>query len=69
MLKPRHCLKTSVHPTAHCWTANSEIYMGCKEGYVLAIDAEMYSVSVLQQKAPPGKEYLGVFHSSREESG
>ncbi|XP_037997056.1 cilia- and flagella-associated protein 43 isoform X2 [Motacilla alba alba] len=51
---PRNCIKTSVHPTAHCWTAASEIYMGCKEGYVLAIDAEQYSVSVLQQKAPPG---------------
>ncbi|XP_030917176.1 cilia- and flagella-associated protein 43 [Geospiza fortis] len=50
---PRNCIKTSVHPTAHCWTAASEIYMGCKEGFVLAIDAEQYSVSVLQQKAPP----------------
>ncbi|KAM4775660.1 cilia- and flagella-associated protein 43 isoform 1-T1 [Cyanocitta cristata] len=50
---PRNCIKTSVHPTAHCWTATSEIYMGCKEGYVLAIDTEKYSVSVLQQKAPP----------------
>ncbi|CAN8216018.1 unnamed protein product, partial [Coccothraustes coccothraustes] len=53
---PRNCIKTSVHPTAHCWTAASEIYMGCKEGYVLAIDAEQYSVSVLQQKAPPGRK-------------
>uniref|UniRef100_A0A8C0U4B7 Cilia- and flagella-associated protein 43 n=1 Tax=Cyanistes caeruleus TaxID=156563 RepID=A0A8C0U4B7_CYACU len=51
---PRNCVKNSVHPTAHCWTATSEIYMGCKEGYVLVIDAEQYSVSVLQQKAPPG---------------
>ncbi|XP_041271676.1 cilia- and flagella-associated protein 43 [Onychostruthus taczanowskii] len=50
---PRNCIKTSVHPIAHCWTAASEIYMGCKEGHVLAIDAEEYSVSVLQQKAPP----------------
>ncbi|XP_059707908.1 cilia- and flagella-associated protein 43 isoform X1 [Haemorhous mexicanus] len=50
---PRNYIKTSVHPTAHCWTAASEIYMGCKEGFVLAIDAEQYSVSVLQQKAPP----------------
>ncbi|XP_026655478.2 cilia- and flagella-associated protein 43 isoform X2 [Zonotrichia albicollis] len=53
---PRNCIKTSVHPTAHCWTAASEIYMGCKEGYVLAIDAEQYSVSVLQQKSPPGRK-------------
>uniref|UniRef100_A0A8C5IQB4 Cilia- and flagella-associated protein 43 n=1 Tax=Junco hyemalis TaxID=40217 RepID=A0A8C5IQB4_JUNHY len=44
---PRNCIKTSVHPTAHCWTAASEIYMGCKEGYVLAIDAEQYSENIL----------------------
>uniref|UniRef100_A0A8C0I9U0 Cilia and flagella associated protein 43 n=1 Tax=Bubo bubo TaxID=30461 RepID=A0A8C0I9U0_BUBBB len=42
---PRDYLKPSVHPTAHCWTATSEIYMGCKEGYVLAIDAERCSAS------------------------
>ncbi|XP_009948640.1 PREDICTED: WD repeat-containing protein 96, partial [Leptosomus discolor] len=53
---PRNYIKPSVHPTAHCWTATSEIYMGCKEGYVLAIDAETCSVSVLQQKPPP--EYM-----------
>ncbi|XP_075362696.1 cilia- and flagella-associated protein 43 [Mycteria americana] len=53
---PRNYIKPSVHPTAHCWTAASEIYMGCKEGYVLAIDAETCSVSVLQQKPLP--EYM-----------
>ncbi|KAM6130290.1 cilia- and flagella-associated protein 43 [Phoenicopterus ruber ruber] len=53
---PRNCIKPSVHPTAHCWTATSEIYMGCEEGYVLAIDAEKCSVSVLQQKPLP--EYM-----------
>ncbi|XP_074731330.1 cilia- and flagella-associated protein 43 isoform X2 [Strix uralensis] len=53
---PRDYLKPSVRPTAHCWTATSEIYMGCKEGYVLAIDAERCSASVLQQKPLP--EYM-----------
>ncbi|XP_010078588.1 PREDICTED: WD repeat-containing protein 96, partial [Pterocles gutturalis] len=53
---PRKDIKPSVLPTAHCWTATSEIYMGCKEGYVLAIDAETCSVSVLQQKPLP--EYI-----------
>uniref|UniRef100_A0A8C0HNF2 Cilia- and flagella-associated protein 43 n=1 Tax=Buteo japonicus TaxID=224669 RepID=A0A8C0HNF2_9AVES len=55
-----------LHPTAHCWTATSEIYVGCKEGYVLAIDAETCSVSVLQQKPLPGKKQQccvkGFFH-------
>nr|XP_009940629.1 PREDICTED: WD repeat-containing protein 96 [Opisthocomus hoazin] len=54
--KPRNYSKPSVHPTAHCWTATSEIYLGCKEGYVLAIDVETRSVSVLQQKPLPGME-------------
>ncbi|XP_064320171.1 cilia- and flagella-associated protein 43 [Phalacrocorax carbo] len=53
---PRNYIKPSVHPTAHCWTATSEIYLGCEEGYVLAIDAETGSVSVLQQKPLP--EYM-----------
>ncbi|XP_032844431.2 cilia- and flagella-associated protein 43 isoform X3 [Tyto alba] len=53
---PRDYIEPSVHPTAHCWTGTSEIYMGCKEGHVLAIDAETCSVSVLQQKPPP--EYM-----------
>jgi len=55
-VKPRNYSKPSVHPTAHCWTATSEIYLGCKEGYVLAIDVETRSVSVLQQKPLPGKK-------------
>ncbi|KAM6416094.1 cilia- and flagella-associated protein 43 [Rhynochetos jubatus] len=53
---PRNYIKSSVHPTAHCWTAASEMYVGCKEGYVLAIDAVTSSVSVLQQKPLP--EYM-----------
>ncbi|XP_032550293.1 cilia- and flagella-associated protein 43 isoform X4 [Chiroxiphia lanceolata] len=53
---PRNSVKTSVHPTAHCWTATSEIYMSCKEGYILAIDADKHRVSILQPKPPP--EYM-----------
>ncbi|XP_010022713.1 PREDICTED: WD repeat-containing protein 96, partial [Nestor notabilis] len=50
---PRNCIKPLLHPTAHCWSATSEIYMGCKEGYVLAIDAETCGVSVLEQEPLP----------------
>ncbi|XP_027547839.1 cilia- and flagella-associated protein 43 isoform X2 [Neopelma chrysocephalum] len=53
---PRNSIKTSVHPTAHCWTATSEIYMGCKEGYILTIDADKHRVSILQPK--PSPEYM-----------
>ncbi|KAM9012129.1 cilia- and flagella-associated protein 43 isoform 1-T2 [Ara ararauna] len=50
---PRNYIKPLLHPTAHCWSATSEVYVGCKEGYVLAIDAETCGVSVLQQKPLP----------------
>ncbi|XP_065528265.1 cilia- and flagella-associated protein 43 isoform X1 [Lathamus discolor] len=50
---PRNYIKPLLHPTAHCWSATSEVYVGCKEGYVLAINAETCSVSVLQQKPLP----------------
>uniref|UniRef100_A0A8B9RYC8 Cilia- and flagella-associated protein 43 n=1 Tax=Accipiter nisus TaxID=211598 RepID=A0A8B9RYC8_9AVES len=65
---PRNYIKPSVHPTAHCWTATSEIYVGCKEGCVLAIDAETCSVSVLQQKPLPGKKqpHVDLYFSAQE---
>uniref|UniRef100_A0A8C3JF40 Cilia- and flagella-associated protein 43 n=1 Tax=Calidris pygmaea TaxID=425635 RepID=A0A8C3JF40_9CHAR len=47
---PRNYIRPSVHPTAHCWTATSGVYVGCEEGYVLAIDAETCRASALQQK-------------------
>ncbi|NWI16625.1 CFA43 protein, partial [Crypturellus soui] len=55
---PRDVIKPSVHPTVHCWTATSEIYMGCEEGQILAINAETLNVSFLQQGPLPGEEYL-----------
>uniref|UniRef100_A0A669PYB1 Cilia- and flagella-associated protein 43 n=1 Tax=Phasianus colchicus TaxID=9054 RepID=A0A669PYB1_PHACC len=47
---PRTDIKPSLHPTAHCWTTTSDIYLGCKEGYILAIDTEKCSASIIQQK-------------------
>ncbi|XP_035185713.1 cilia- and flagella-associated protein 43 isoform X2 [Oxyura jamaicensis] len=53
---PRADIKPLLHPTAHCWTATSDIYMGCREGYILKIDAKTLSACVLQQKPLP--EYM-----------
>ncbi|XP_068805797.1 cilia- and flagella-associated protein 43 isoform X2 [Struthio camelus] len=50
---PRDIIKPSVHPTVHCWTATSDVYMGCEEGYLLAINAETLKVSFLQQVPEP----------------
>ncbi|XP_025973238.2 cilia- and flagella-associated protein 43 isoform X2 [Dromaius novaehollandiae] len=52
---PRDVIKPSVHPTVHCWTATSDIYMGCEEGCILAINTETLNVSFLQQSPIPEK--------------
>ncbi|XP_040530043.1 cilia- and flagella-associated protein 43 isoform X3 [Gallus gallus] len=50
---PRTDIKPSLHPTAHCWTATSDIYLGCKEGYILAVDTRKCSASIIQRKPLP----------------
>ncbi|CAG6016962.1 unnamed protein product [Menidia menidia] len=39
--------RTTVTPSAICWTATSELYVGCAEGFLLLIDPESLSVSAL----------------------
>ncbi|XP_071336498.1 cilia- and flagella-associated protein 43 isoform X2 [Trachinotus anak] len=41
------CTKARLTPTAICWTATSELYVGCAEGFLLLIDPEGLSVLVL----------------------
>ncbi|XP_056147897.1 cilia- and flagella-associated protein 43 [Lampris incognitus] len=44
---PQRCIKARLTPSAICWTATSELYVGCKEGFLLLVDPESLSVSVL----------------------
>ncbi|XP_035519235.1 cilia- and flagella-associated protein 43 [Morone saxatilis] len=41
------CTKARLTPTAICWTATSELYVGCAEGFLLLVDPENVSVTVL----------------------
>nr|XP_046257140.1 cilia- and flagella-associated protein 43 isoform X2 [Scatophagus argus] len=41
------CTKARLTPTAICWTTTSELYVGCAEGFLLLVDTESLSVSVL----------------------
>ncbi|XP_065815859.1 cilia- and flagella-associated protein 43 [Labrus bergylta] len=41
------CTKARLTPTAICWTAKSELYVGCVEGFLLLVDSESLCVSVL----------------------
>ncbi|KAI3363278.1 hypothetical protein L3Q82_011908 [Scortum barcoo] len=41
------CTKARLTPTAICWTATSELYVGCAEGFLLLVDPDNLSVSIL----------------------
>ncbi|XP_038265649.1 cilia- and flagella-associated protein 43 isoform X4 [Dermochelys coriacea] len=48
--RPKDDIQLSVHPTVHCWTATSDLYMGCEEGHFLAINVETLKASLLCYK-------------------
>ncbi|KAM3606934.1 uncharacterized protein V6R79_025898 [Siganus canaliculatus] len=41
------CSKATLTPAAICWTTTAKLYVGCAEGFLLLIDPENQSVSVL----------------------
>uniref|UniRef100_UPI0037E722FD cilia- and flagella-associated protein 43 n=1 Tax=Semicossyphus pulcher TaxID=241346 RepID=UPI0037E722FD len=41
------CTRARLTPTAICWTAKSELYVGCAEGFLLLVDPESLCVSVI----------------------
>ncbi|XP_026523209.1 cilia- and flagella-associated protein 43 [Notechis scutatus] len=51
--KPKDDIQPCVHPTVHCWTPESELYLGCEEGYFLKIGADTYRAGLLTQKLSP----------------
>uniref|UniRef100_A0A670XYP4 Cilia- and flagella-associated protein 43 n=1 Tax=Pseudonaja textilis TaxID=8673 RepID=A0A670XYP4_PSETE len=51
--KPKDDIQPCVHPTVHCWTPDSELYLGCEEGYFLKIGADTYRAGLLTQKLSP----------------
>ncbi|MEE6479719.1 hypothetical protein FKM82_012348 [Ascaphus truei] len=42
-----------VQPNFHCWSATSDLYVGCKGGHLLAINSETQKVTVLTQTKLP----------------
>ncbi|XP_055358538.1 cilia- and flagella-associated protein 43 isoform X2 [Betta splendens] len=41
------CSKARLSPASVCWTSASQLYVGCAEGFLLLVDPESASVSVL----------------------
>ncbi|KAL6035111.1 hypothetical protein STEG23_025975, partial [Scotinomys teguina] len=47
--RPKDDIHPLLHPTMHCWTPSSDLYVGCEEGHLLMINAETLKVTVLQK--------------------
>ncbi|XP_026560498.1 cilia- and flagella-associated protein 43 [Pseudonaja textilis] len=73
--KPKDDIQPCVHPTVHCWTPDSELYLGCEEGYFLKIGADTYRAGLLTQKLSPDAiaqkrtTFRSMSHSSRKMEG
>ncbi|XP_078421122.1 cilia- and flagella-associated protein 43 isoform X2 [Cetorhinus maximus] len=52
---PQELHKPVVQPVSVCWTPNSDLYVGCKKGHLLLVDAELHKAVVL---ATPSIEEL-----------
>nr|XP_058154469.1 cilia- and flagella-associated protein 43 isoform X2 [Dasypus novemcinctus] len=53
--RPKDDICPLLHPTMHCWTPTSDLYVGCEEGYLLLINGDTLKVTVLNKtkEAPP----------------
>ncbi|XP_072293479.1 cilia- and flagella-associated protein 43 [Eucyclogobius newberryi] len=47
--------KARVTPAAICWTTTSQLYVGCREGFLLLVDPENLSVSTLFNPKTPNE--------------
>ncbi|XP_025129571.2 cilia- and flagella-associated protein 43 isoform X2 [Bubalus bubalis] len=56
--RPKDDLYSLLHPTMHCWTPTSDLYIGCEEGHLLMVNGETLKVTVLNkiEDGPPRVE-------------
>uniref|UniRef100_A0A7N5KCK2 Cilia- and flagella-associated protein 43 n=1 Tax=Ailuropoda melanoleuca TaxID=9646 RepID=A0A7N5KCK2_AILME len=45
--RPKDDLFPSLHPSMHCWTPTSDLYVGCEEGHLLMVNGETLKVTLL----------------------
>ncbi|KAL2769304.1 cilia- and flagella-associated protein 43, partial [Daubentonia madagascariensis] len=53
--RPKDDVYPLLHPTVHCWTPSSDLYVGCEEGHLLMINGETLKVTMLNkiEETPP----------------
>lgn len=45
--QPLKLIKTKLCPSAICWSTSSDLFVGCKEGFLLCVNPDTLLVSVL----------------------
>uniref|UniRef100_A0A8D0UZS7 Cilia- and flagella-associated protein 43 n=1 Tax=Sus scrofa TaxID=9823 RepID=A0A8D0UZS7_PIG len=62
--RPKDDLYTLLHPTMHCWTPTSDLYIGCEEGHLLMINGENLKATVLSKMEDGTPNKVGRSHIS-----
>lgn len=52
-MKPKDDTQPTVHPTVHCWTPTSDLYVGSEEGFFLKIGADTFKAIIVYQTPSP----------------
>nr|XP_025736883.1 cilia- and flagella-associated protein 43 [Callorhinus ursinus] len=47
--RPKDDLYPLLHPSVHCWTPTSDLYVGCEEGHLLMVNGETLKVTLLNK--------------------
>ncbi|XP_012517094.1 PREDICTED: cilia- and flagella-associated protein 43 [Propithecus coquereli] len=47
--RPKDDVYPFLHPTMHCWTPTSDLYVGCEEGHLLMIHGDTLKATVLNK--------------------
>ncbi|KAM9052030.1 cilia- and flagella-associated protein 43 isoform 8-T8 [Megaptera novaeangliae] len=71
--RPKDGLYALLHPTMHCWTPTSDLYVGCEEGHLLMISGENLKVTVLNkiEDGPPrvGRNFVSPVTMAYQKGG
>uniref|UniRef100_A0A8C5LP26 Cilia- and flagella-associated protein 43 n=1 Tax=Jaculus jaculus TaxID=51337 RepID=A0A8C5LP26_JACJA len=70
--RPKDDIYPLLHPTMHCWTPTSDLYVGCEEGHLLMINGETLAVTVLQKQEenlPDGAELMSPITMVYQKNG
>lgn len=57
--RPKDDVYPLLHPTMHCWTPTSDLYVGCEEGHLLSINGESLEATVLDKTEDSLPEEVG----------